>query len=418
MLKFNESPDKYSMSYADPGSVLYLVSFPDFGDSLELLAEPGTTLAEAEVYARGRYGGERMVVSMLRDGVNSAKHEPKREIAGSATGLYLADLNPTKTKRSALGLKATGETKIKGADMTWTASVVDVYSPFDAPGLLRVMDASRASMPTGQWQATRQLSRAERDAGVKSPRVVIVRNKAGHTPRGAAAPKGSIDLWEFHPTTAARMTQPRIADWKGTASQLLKHYDRIQAKKLGLPEPGLKKAAKKKGKKKAATGKLSVRDRDLKHRGPVPPGYKPWGLFRGDKLIEAFDLRREAEAAKKEASKKKPAKKKATKRARPKADDEIRLLKRSGKLIATFGVTYKLTQAMEDIRDCARRSKPCKVKIVIRAYDQLRAAGKTPGKTPRQGLAYYVAAELAKDLRRSPELKAIGKGDHPKFRPA
>ncbi len=369
MLKFNWTPDNYSMSYADPGSVLYLVSFPDFGDSLELLAEPGTTLAEAEVYARGRYGGERMVVSMLRDGVNSAKHEPKREIAGSATGLYLADLNPTKTKRSALGLKATGETKIKGADMTWTASVVDVYSPFDAPGLLRVMDASRASMPTGQWQATRQLSRAERDAGVKSPRVVIVRNKAGHTPRGAAAPKGSIDLWEFHPTTAALMTQPRIADWKGTASQLLKHYDRIQAKKLGLPEPGLKKATKKK-------------------------------------------------ASKKKASKKKATKKKATKRARPKADDEIRLLKRSGKLIATFGVTYKLTQAMEDIRDCARRSKPCKVKIVIRAYDQLRAAGKTPGKTPRQGLAYYVAAELAKDLRRSPELKAIGKGDHPKFRPA
>lgn len=364
MVKFKESPDKYSISYADPGSVLYLVSFPDFGDSLEVLGEPGTTLAEAELFARGRFGGERIAVSVLRAGVNSAK----REIAGSATGLYIADINPTKTKRSALGIRATGETQIKGADMTWTATPVDVYSRFDSPGALSVMDSS-ASKGTGQWQATRALSRVERDAGVKSPRVVIVRNKAGRMVSGAKAPKGSIDLWEFHPTTARLMTRPRIADWKGTASQLLKHYDRIQAKKLGLPEPGLKKATKKAATKKAAT-------------------------------------------------KKAPAKKKATKRARPKGDDEIRLLKRSGKLIATFGVTYKLTQAMEEIRDCARRSKPCKLKTVIRAYDQLRNAAKAAGKTPRQGLAYYVAAELAKDLKRSDELRATTNGDLPRIKEA
>ena len=363
MWKFKESPDKYSISRADPGSVLYLVSFPDFGDSLEVLGEPGTTLAEADLFARGRFGGERIVVSVLRAGVNSAKPELKPEIAGSATGLYIADINPTKTKRSALGIRATGETRIKGADMTWTATPVDVYSRFDQPRGLAVMDSS-ASKGTGQWQATRALSRVERDAGVKSPRVVIVRNKAGRMVSGAKAPKGSIDLWEFHPTTARLMTSPRIADWKGTASQLLKHYDRIQAKKLGLPEPGLKKATK-----KAATKKV-------------------------------------------------PAKKKATKRARPKGDDEIRLLKRSGKLIATFGVSYKLTQAMEEIRDCARRSKPCKLKTVIRAYDQLRNAAKAAGKTPRQGLAYYVAAELAKDLKRSDELKATTNGDLPRIREA
>lgn len=116
----------------------------------------------------------------------------------------------------------------------------------------------------------------------------------------------------------------------------------------------------------------------------------------------------------KKAAKKAPAKK----RARAKDEDEIRLLKRSGKLIATYGVTYKLTKAMEDIRDCARRSKPCKIKIVIRAYDQLRNAAKSPGKSPRQGLAYYIAAELAKDLRRSAELVAVGKGDHPRIKEA
>ena len=127
-------------------------------------------------------------------------------------------------------------------------------------------------------------------------------------------------------------------------------------------------------------------------------------------------------AAKKKASKKvtKKAAKKTTskKRARPKAADEIRLYKRTGKLIATFGVTYKLTQAMESVRDCARRSKPCKLKTVIQAYDQMVKRAKSPGKSPMQGLAYYVAAEMAKDLRRSDELEATGKGDLPRIKEA
>ena len=116
----------------------------------------------------------------------------------------------------------------------------------------------------------------------------------------------------------------------------------------------------------------------------------------------------------KTTAKKTPAKK----RARAKGDDEIRLYKRSGKLIATYGVSYKLTQAMESIRDCARKGTPCKLSTVIKAYEQLRNAARSPGKSPRQGLAYYIAAELAKDLRRSDELEAVGKGDHPRIKEA
>jgi hypothetical protein len=370
MEKFKESPDKYSISYADPGSVLYLVSFPDFGDSLEVLGEPGTTLAEADLFARGRFGGERIAVSVLRAGVNSAKREPKREIAGSATGLYLADINPTKTKRSALGLKREGKTTAKGAELTWSIKPGDLYSDIRSPG---VMLAGPARTTKTTWRATRSTTPAERLAGQRNnPEVIIHRNTAkGHRPNGQPAPPRSIDLWvENRHGPGMRL---RVQEWKGTAAQLLKHYDRIWAKELGIPEPGLKKATKK-ATKKAAT---------------------------------------------KAATKKAPATKKAaTKRARPKGDDEIRLLKRSGKLIATFGVSYKLTQAMEEIRDCARRSKPCKLKTVIRAYDQLRNAAKAAGKTPRQGLAYYVAAEIAKDLKRSDELKATTNGDLPRIKEA
>jgi hypothetical protein len=106
------------------------------------------------------------------------------------------------------------------------------------------------------------------------------------------------------------------------------------------------------------------------------------------------------------------------KRTTPKGDDELRLYKRTGKLIATFGVSYKLTAAMEAIRDCARASKPCKLRTVITAYDQMVKRAKSPGKSPMQGLAYYIAAEMAKDLRRSDELVAVGKGDHPRIREA
>ncbi len=83
-----------------------------------------------------------------------------------------------------------------------------------------------------------------------------------------------------------------------------------------------------------------------------------------------------------------------------------------------LGLSYKLTGAMEDVRDCARRSKPCKIRRVITAYDQLRRVGRSPGKSPRQGLGYYVAAEMAKDFRRSDELVLVGKGDLPRIKAA
>ena len=123
--------------------------------------------------------------------------------------------------------------------------------------------------------------------------------------------------------------------------------------------------------------------------------------------------------AAKKMPKKKTAKKKTTKkRSRAKAPNEVRLCKSPAELLGTYKAHYKLTQAQEEVRRASRDGKPIRTKRVIMAYDQLVRAAKSRRKAPRQAAAYFVAAELAKNFRRKPEIIATGKGDHPKLKEA
>lgn len=114
-------------------------------------------------------------------------------------------------------------------------------------------------------------------------------------------------------------------------------------------------------------------------------------------------------------------KKKARKarKARAPEENETRLPKSVYlELIGPYRTRFKLTAAQEAARVASRDGKPIRTKTVIAAYDQFVRAGKSRKKAPRQAAAYFVAAELAKDLRKLPQIVSTGKGDHPRLKEA
>ncbi len=183
----------------------------------------------------------------------------------------------------------------------------------------------------------------------------------------------------------------------------------------------------------APTGKLSVRDRDLKHRAgdPLPPGYQPWGLFRGNTMIASYDLRREAEAAMKKATAKRKTggsatgkyfadgnpKKKAVPKKRTPADNECRL-SWSGADYSAAKVAdlldmapWKLTAAQAKVRSSLKSGQPIKCTVVQTAHAQLvrKAKAKTKGGT----LADTIQGALAQGLDDKEQFR-VGAGARPK----
>jgi 5-methylcytosine-specific restriction protein A len=131
-------------------------------------------------------------------------------------------------KRPALTFPRTGERRFAGG---WTANPAEVYTSIDRPGgPLRFQDAKKTSQT---WRLVRGATRAERDAGISPPQLIVHRNKGGRRPDGTPAESGSVDLWEVRRGSELALT-PRVRDWKGSASQLLKHYDRIFARQRGI----------------------------------------------------------------------------------------------------------------------------------------------------------------------------------------
>lgn len=164
----------------------------------------------------------------------AAANEPPHTTARRAATSFSQP--SAKKKRPSLGLKLDAEVSVAG----WQVSPADVYTDFEQGGKLRFMDAKKTKH---QWRATRARNRAERDAGqLEAPEVIIIRNSKGVRPTGAEVDKGSIDLYEARPGSWLKTT-PRISDWKGTAAELLTHYDRVKAKDK---RPAAAKAAPKK----------------------------------------------------------------------------------------------------------------------------------------------------------------------------
>jgi hypothetical protein len=131
-----------------------------------------------------------------------------------------------------------------------------------------------------------------------------------------------------------------------------------------------------------------------------------------------------AKAAKRKAAKKKTKKKaKKTTRAKPIEENEIRLTPGTASWLRMATELYqsqwKLTKAQADLRSAtSRATRKVKTKTAITAHAQWCRTARDRKKTPRQALAYYIANELAKRLRKDNKIEAVGKGDLPKLREA
>ena len=111
------------------------------------------------------------------------------------------------------------------------------------------------------------------------------------------------------------------------------------------------------------------------------------------------------------------AKKKPAKRRKPIEEGECRLLKTPGNLIDMYGQHFKLTNAQEELRKASKTGNAIKCKTVITAYEQIKTRAKKAGKSPAQGLAYFVGSELAKALRSTDYFAVSGKAtDLPKLK--
>ena len=286
-MRFKEKPDAFSLRDAPSGSMRYVVEFPDFGDRLELLGAPGTTLEEARAYARNRFLGERLSVRMHQS--HKDKSAPKLSESEIKTLIDLED-------------------RLKETERN------------NEPSYYAVFDVDAGEPEYDEAERLESLGLVEDtifDYGRKAIKI---------TPRGMSA--------------VAELRSP-------------------------------KKKAKKKASKKSS---------------------------------------------KKKASKKKAAKKK-TKRRAPLEDGECRLLKTPGNLIDMYGQHFKLTQAQEDLRKASRTGNAIKCKTVIKAYEQVKTRAKKAGKSPAQGLAYFVGSELAKCLRSTDSFAVSGKAsDLPKLK--
>jgi hypothetical protein len=128
--------------------------------------------------------------------------------------------------------------------------------------------------------------------------------------------------------------------------------------------------------------------------------------------------------AKKKAAKKKTKKKaKKTARAKPIEENEIRLTPGTASWLRMASELYqsqwKLTKAQADLRSAtSRASRKVRTKTAITAHAQWCRTARDRKKTPRQALAYYIANELGKRLRKDNKIEAVGRGDLPKLKEA